>query len=30
VALHDRVHVVREGRVAEEWTVTARARKLSV
>ncbi|MFM9080279.1 MAG: alanine racemase, partial [Opitutaceae bacterium] len=30
VALHDRVLVVREGRVAETWTVTARARRLGV
>ncbi len=30
VALHDRVHVVREGRLAEAWTVTARARRLGV
>lgn len=30
VALHDRVHVVRDGRVAEEWPVVARARRLSV
>lgn len=30
VALHDRVHVVREGRLAEVWTVTARARRLGV
>lgn len=30
VALHDRVHVVREGRVADTWTVTARARRLGV
>jgi len=28
VALHDRVHVVRDGRIAETWTVTARARRL--
>lgn len=30
VALHDRVLVVREGHVAETWTVTARARRLGV
>lgn len=30
VALHDRVQVVRNGRVAEEWPVTARARRLSI
>ena len=30
VALHDRVHVVRGGRVAEEWIVTARARRLTI
>lgn len=30
VALHDRVLVVRDGRVAETWTVTARARWLGV
>jgi D-serine deaminase-like pyridoxal phosphate-dependent protein len=30
VALHDRVHVVREGRVAETWPVAARARRLSI
>jgi D-serine deaminase-like pyridoxal phosphate-dependent protein len=29
VALHDRVQVVRGGRVREEWTVTARARRLT-
>ncbi|MBL9189718.1 MAG: D-TA family PLP-dependent enzyme [Opitutaceae bacterium] len=29
VALHDRVFVVRDGRVAEEWPVVARARRLS-
>jgi D-serine deaminase-like pyridoxal phosphate-dependent protein len=29
VALHDRVLVVRGGRVREEWTVTARARRLT-
>lgn len=29
VALHDRVQVVREGRIAEEWPVTARARRLT-
>ena len=28
VALHDRVHVVRQGRVVAEWPVVARARKL--
>lgn len=28
VALHDRVHAVRDGRVVAEWTVTARARRL--
>jgi hypothetical protein len=28
VALHDRVHVARDGRIAETWTVTARARRL--
>ncbi len=28
VALHDRVHVVRGGAIAETWTVTARARRL--
>jgi D-serine deaminase-like pyridoxal phosphate-dependent protein len=30
VALHDRVQVVRDGRITEEWTVTARARRLSI
>ena len=30
VALHDRVQVVRRGRIADEWTVTARARRLSI
>jgi D-serine deaminase-like pyridoxal phosphate-dependent protein len=30
VALHDRVQVVRDGRISEEWTVTARARRLSI
>jgi D-serine deaminase-like pyridoxal phosphate-dependent protein len=30
VALHDRVQVVRDGRIVEEWQVTARNRKLSV
>ena len=30
VALHDRVHVVRAGRISEEWTVTARARRLTL
>lgn len=30
VALHDRVHVVRSGRIAEEWPVIARARRLSI
>ncbi len=30
VALHDRVLVVRDGRVVETWTVTARARRLGV
>ena len=30
VALHDRVHVVRAGRVTEEWPVTARARRLTL
>ncbi|CAN5378881.1 D-TA family PLP-dependent enzyme [soil metagenome] len=30
VALHDRVHVVRGGRVAEEWPVLGRARKLTI
>lgn len=29
VALHDRVLVVRDGRVAEEWPVVARARRLT-
>ncbi|MBI4621590.1 MAG: D-TA family PLP-dependent enzyme [Verrucomicrobia bacterium] len=29
VALHDRVQVVRQGRVTEEWQVTARARRLT-
>ncbi len=28
VALHDRVQIVRDGRVAEEWSVAARARRL--
>jgi D-serine deaminase-like pyridoxal phosphate-dependent protein len=28
VALHDRVQVVRNGSISEEWTVTARARRL--
>jgi D-serine deaminase-like pyridoxal phosphate-dependent protein len=28
VALHETVHVVKNGRVTEEWTVTARRRKL--
>ncbi len=30
VALHDRVLVVREGRVADAWPVTARARRIGV
>lgn len=30
VALHDRVHVVKGGRVADEWIVAARARRLSI
>jgi D-serine deaminase-like pyridoxal phosphate-dependent protein len=30
VALHDRVQVVRDRRVVEEWQVTARVRKLSI
>jgi D-threonine aldolase len=30
VALHDSVHVVRDDRITEEWTVTARARRLSI
>lgn len=30
VALHDRVQVVRSGRIVEEWPVTARARRLSI
>ena len=30
VALHDRVQVVRNGRITETWTVTARARRLSI
>lgn len=30
VALHDRVQVVRGGRVAEEWPVVARARRLTI
>jgi D-serine deaminase-like pyridoxal phosphate-dependent protein len=30
VALHDRVQVVRNGRIEEEWPVTARARRLSI
>jgi D-serine deaminase-like pyridoxal phosphate-dependent protein len=30
VALHDRVHVVRGGRITEEWIVTARARRLTL
>jgi len=30
VALHDRVQVVRGGRVSEEWPVAARARRLSI
>lgn len=30
VALHDRVHVVRDGRAVEEWLVVARARSLGV
>jgi D-serine deaminase-like pyridoxal phosphate-dependent protein len=30
VALHDRVQVVRDGRVSEEWSVTARARRLTI
>jgi D-serine deaminase-like pyridoxal phosphate-dependent protein len=30
VALHDRVHVIRAGRVTEEWPVTARARRLTL
>jgi D-serine deaminase-like pyridoxal phosphate-dependent protein len=30
VALHDRVQVVTNGRVSDEWTVTARARRLSI
>ncbi len=29
VALHDRVQVVKGGRITEEWTVAARARKLN-
>lgn len=29
VALHDRVHVVRDGRIVEEWPVVARARRLT-
>ncbi|MGH7956982.1 MAG: alanine racemase, partial [Opitutaceae bacterium] len=30
VALHDRVQVVRDGRVSETWPVTARARRLTI
>jgi D-serine deaminase-like pyridoxal phosphate-dependent protein len=30
VALHDRVHVVRNGRVVEDWPVVARARRVTV
>lgn len=30
VALHDRVHVVKSGRVSDEWTVTARSRRLGI
>lgn len=30
VALHDRVQVVRNGRVVDEWPVTARARRLTI
>jgi D-serine deaminase-like pyridoxal phosphate-dependent protein len=30
VALHDRVQVVRNGRVVDEWAVTARTRRLSI
>jgi D-serine deaminase-like pyridoxal phosphate-dependent protein len=30
VALHDRVQVVRGGRITETWTVSARARRLSI
>ena len=30
VALHDRVHIVKGGRVTEDWVVTARARRLSI
>ena len=30
VALHDRVQVVKDRRVSETWTVTARARRLSI
>lgn len=30
VALHDRVQVVRHGRITEMWAVTARARRLSI
>jgi D-serine deaminase-like pyridoxal phosphate-dependent protein len=30
VALHDRVHIVKSGRVTEDWVVTARARRLSL
>jgi D-serine deaminase-like pyridoxal phosphate-dependent protein len=30
VALHDRVQVVRGGRVVEEWPVAARARRISI
>lgn len=30
VALHDRVRIVREGRVTDEWPVVARARRLSI
>lgn len=30
VALHDRVHVVKDGRVVEEWPVAARARRLTI
>jgi D-serine deaminase-like pyridoxal phosphate-dependent protein len=30
VALHDRVQVVRNDRITEEWAVTARARRLTV
>ena len=30
VALHDRVQVVKHGRITEEWPVTARARRLTI